>query len=304
MNTVTTQILVLFLISCVGYGAAKLGCFPPATTKNLNKLLLYICVPCMVISAAVGGERTYSEETAFLMLGCSAAMAIFLPILGWLLNVLLHTPRANQPLCQFMAMCGNIGFMGYPVVMAFFGTDAAFLNGLATVCLNILMFGGAVVLLAHDQGEKPTLAPRDLLSPSLVASVLALALFLLHVQLPAFLNGALSSIGSITSPLAMMLIGASLVGVQPRSLLDWRLHVWTLLKQLVVPLAVWFLCKPWFPNLTVLGVMVVVLALPVAAMTIVFANQYNKDIDFAVRGIVATTLWSFVILPIIALVIG
>lgn len=81
------------------------------------------------------------------------------------------------------------------------------------------------------------------------------------------------------------------------------MHLYTLVKQLAVPLAFWFALAPVFPDRTVLGILTLVLAMPVATMTMVLAQRHGSDVQYATRAIVVTTLWSFVILPVLGFVI-
>lgn len=306
VGSVATQILILCVVAGVGLLAAKLGFFGPQVTAGVNKLLINICVPCMVVASAVGDTSGYASDTVYLALGCSAGLCVVMPALGWLVNVALRVPREERNLRQFMTMCTNFGFMGYPVAQAFFGVEALFLHSLVTICLHTMMFAGASLLLGKGRigGDWRSFA-RELLSPGLVASLTALALFLLQVRLPGFVVGSLEQIGGITSPLAMMVIGASLADLDPKDLLlDWRLHVYALVKQLLIPLAFWFALAPVFPSPVVLGLVTLVLALPVAAMTAVLASQYDRDATYVSRGIVVTTVWSFVLLPVLGLVIA
>lgn len=302
---VVGQIGTLFLITCVGYLAGRLGYFDGHATAKLNKLLLYICVPCMTVAAAVGGTEAFSRETALLALAGSLGLCLFLPLSGFALNAVLRVPKAQRPMFRFMTMSSNFAFMGYPVVQAFFGTEAVFLNALGVMFLTILQFSYGVGVLTHGNGKDRTFDWRSLVTPGLVASVVALVLFFTGLRLPSFLEGTLSSIGGIAPPMAMMLIGSSLVGVDAGALLhNLRLHAYALAKQLVIPLVVWFALHSVFPNPLVLGVLTVILAMPVGAMNIVFAGQYRpQDTALTAEAIVVTTLWSFAILPVLALVI-
>ena len=45
------QILALFLVTCVGYLAGRLGFLDDRTVPGVNKLLLNVCVPCMTVAA-------------------------------------------------------------------------------------------------------------------------------------------------------------------------------------------------------------------------------------------------------------
>ncbi len=305
---IVSQILALFLVTCIGFLAGKFGFLDDRTVASVNKLLLYVCLPCMTVAAAVGGGERLSNDTVLLALAASCGLCVVLPLLGPALNWLFRVPRNQRAMYRFMALVPNIGFMGYPVVKAFYGSSAVFLNALALMVITTLQFSYGIAVLSHADGGKRSFFFnwRDLVTPGLVASVVALALFFTGATLPGFLSTALDDVGGVAPPLAMMTIGSSLVGVDVRRVLtDWKLHAYALVKQIAVPLAFWFALVPFFPDRLVLGVAVIVLAMPVGAMNVVFASQYRPDcVDVCARAIVVTTLWSFVTLPVLALFIA
>ena len=126
MAAILTQIVVLFLIACVGLLVAKLGYLDDRTTNNLNKMLLYVFVPCMIVSSALGGASTYGQATVLLMIASAVALYLLLPVVALGVNALLRVPQERRRLTLLMTVCGNVGFMGYPVVQAFFGLFGTF----------------------------------------------------------------------------------------------------------------------------------------------------------------------------------
>ena len=112
MAAILTQIVVLFLIACVGLLVAKLGYLDDRTTNNLNKMLLYVFVPCMIVSSALGGASTYGQATVLLMIASAVALYLLLPVVALGVNALLRVPRERHRLTLLMTVCGNVGFMG------------------------------------------------------------------------------------------------------------------------------------------------------------------------------------------------
>lgn len=54
LSTAIEQMGILFLVACVGFGAAKLGYLDNHTKERLNKLLMNVTLPCMVVASAEG----------------------------------------------------------------------------------------------------------------------------------------------------------------------------------------------------------------------------------------------------------
>ena len=84
---------------------------------------------------------------------------------------------------------------------------------------------------------------------------------------------------------------------------NWRLYVVALLKLLVIPLAVYALMRPIMGQSMVLGVMVVIMAMPVATIITMLSAQYDKDQTLASSSVFITTLLSVVTIPLLAAVL-
>ena len=85
-----------------------------------------------------------------------------------------------------------------------------------------------------------------MVNPGTVSAVAAILLYLLEVQLPSLILQPVASIGSTTTPLAMLVIGSSLARQPLREVLQEKsLLPFTLLRLLVLPAAVLLVCR-WF----------------------------------------------------------
>lgn len=78
---------------------------------------------------------------------------------------------------------------------------------------------------------------KSVVNPSMVASLVAIVLLLSGVRLPLVLEDAMSTLGSVTSPIAMMIVGALKSGVNLRAVVnEARIYPFILIRQIVVPL--------------------------------------------------------------------
>jgi Membrane transport protein. len=109
-----------------------------------------------------------------------------------------------------------------------------------------------VWLLARGRPGK--FDPKVLLSPGLVASFVGLGLFLAGYMLPAPVDTALSLVGSVTTPLAMIVVGALLATLPAARLAgDWRIYFVSALRLLVFPAIAFVLLTPFVTDKLLLG---------------------------------------------------
>ena len=152
----------------------------------------------------------------------------------------------------------------------------------------------AVVALASCSGKKPSVKKllQDIFTnPLIVASVLGGLLLLLHVKLPTVLEKVCSQIGSIASPLSLLVLGASLrwQGVKDNR----RELCWTvLLKQAVIPFIMLGLAVLLGFRNEELGVMVILFGAPCAVSSYPMAEAMGGDGPLAASQVVLTTIFS------------
>ena len=110
----------------------------------------------------------------------------------------------------------------------------------------------------------------------------------------------LASVGSLTSPLAMMLVGASLAVMNVKELFGGvRIYLFTALKQIGIPLLLWPLIRLFIQNDMLASVTLLMASMPVANTAVLFATEYKKDEKQAARGIFITTVDYLITIPFV-----
>ena len=144
--------------------------------------------------------------------------------------------------------------------------------------------------------SKPDL--RDVLSPGTILSVFTIVVYLSGLKLPDVLTGVISSVGAITSPMAMMLTGAALALVDIRTVFTDR-HVYPFLavRQLIFPLIIFPLFALVIKDPVLLGVVFILTIMPCASNSVLFATNYNNDESLAARTVFISTLCSLITIP-------
>ena len=133
-----------------------------------------------------------------------------------------------------------------------------------------------------------------------VTSVLALVLYLLNVPFHPMLVEALSLLDRITSPASMLVIGCVLAAYPLKTIFGgWHVYLFCVVRLIVIPVIVWAVLRLFVTDALILGVMVVISAMPAATNTVLVCSKYNGDESTAASGLFVSTALSLVTLPIL-----
>ena len=115
----------------------------------------------------------------------------------------------------------------------------------------------------------------------------------------------MTSIGNITSPLAMMVIGSHLADMDMRELFAAKhAYIVCALKLIVTPLIGLIFVKLIIGTGSLLASAIVMeSAMPVAMCSVIFSEQYKADVNFAVKGVMLSTVLCIVTIPIFAILL-
>lgn len=304
----------LFLMILLGTVLAKIGILDVHTKQKLTKLLLYVTTPLMIIDAFY--DRLLMVETQAdtqeLGVGYLFAMSFLFYALMLILSVVLvfaiRVPKEKRRLYLFMTIFGNVGFMGFPVVTAVYGNEGLFYSAILNCAFNIIIYTFGVVLMTAgtaDQGSgknvlKTIKWKKLLLSPAVLCSAVAVLIFSCRIHLPCILTDTFDTLGGLTSPLAMLVVGANLSGMKVKEMLsDWKLDLYVLLRQIALPLVFWLAIRLFTTHPVLAPVWLLLSGMPVANTTALFATEYKGDEALASKGIFLSTLLSLASFPLI-----
>ncbi len=305
--TAMTQMGILFLIVILGFVISKLGYFDKPFSDKVSKLLMDVTMPALVV-ASVGdldGSGQWGLVAATVAV-CLAANVIW-TIAGYVIGRILHVAPTQRSLYAFMGFALNIGFMGLPLISALVGGQAVLMASLFILFGNLYMFTIGLTLLRmgpRSDDEEPNehrkleIPWKMLLSPAVLAALVAIVLFLSGIKLPYVLQESFSLVGSITGPLAMLLVGFFLSSQRISELVkEWRMYPFILLKQFLFSgLLVWaasFVIQDY----ELLATLALMSCMPIGAMVPLFAGEAGRDAIVASRFTVGTTVASFISIP-------
>lgn len=304
MNTlpVITSILHLFLIIGIGFVARKLMILDDGRVHWLSHILVNIALPALTISSMQVplSETTIGITESMLFVALAYYFGAF--FISIAICHFIPATREEKGIFQFILVFPNVGFMGIPILMAILGPKSLFYVILFNLPFYLLAFTLGIYLIT--QGSSGKLYIRVLYTPGFVASVMGLFFLLFGYIIPAPASTALDLVGTATTPLAMIVVGA-LLATLPISRLagDWRVAVITALRLIIFPILSFFILSLFVHDEMLLKVTVLLIAMPAASNTILFAEEYNEDPILASQGIFISTLFCLVTIPLIVILL-
>ncbi len=300
IEIVLHQMVQLFVIIALGYVLYKAKLMDRDFNGKLTKLLLNCTLPAMVMASVFEQSSDRDMSVVAEVFAVSIALYICLPAVSFVIVKVMRLPKKDQGLYMFMMTYSNVGFMGFPVVDAIYGSTGVFYAAITNIIFNLTAFTIGVIQINYgsEQSGGGLINFRQLLTPGVSMSVLAVAVYLLNIRMPEDIVSICTSVGNITTPLAMILIGSTLATMDIKSIFnDWHVYPYALVRQIALPILMWTILKFIIKDELISGVISVLMLLPIANLSVLFATLYGKDEQLAAKTIFITTLISIVTVP-------
>lgn len=299
------QMMVLFLYMLIGYLACKKGKFDDIFSKKISWLVVEVANNAMIISAAINSDGSIEGKdfiTTLILAICVYAVlmgvAAFLPLV-------CKVSVREKGIYQLAIVFNNIGFMGYPIISAVYGTSALLYAVLFSITFNILIYTYGIRKIQSSRQDLETEESKgSFLNAGVLCGFLALFLYMAQIPMPQFIKTTASGLSNLTSPLSMMVIGISLCKIPLRKLFsDMKLLIYSLVKLLIIPIVGMFVINRIVDNEMLCHVCMIILATPAASMVVMLAEQYDGNEELAARIVALSTLLSVVTIPIVSAVV-
>ncbi|HIF5157218.1 TPA: AEC family transporter [Clostridioides difficile] len=303
-SNIFIQVAVLFIIILVGYFVRKFNLLDDHCTSKLSTLTMTVFLPSMIISSMQINFDSKMIQKILLLLFTSLIMYIDSIIIAFLLKYILKcNDKKDLGIYQYIVVFSNVAFMGYPVIEAVLGHEAIFYTAIFNLPFNLFSFTLGIYLLSKGSTSRG-FSIKSLISPATIAIVIGLFLFVTGLRLPQFINEPLEMLGSITTPISMIIIGSLLANSSALDcFVNKKLYIVTFIRLLVLPVIVYFILKGWINDKMILAIPVVISSMPAAANTAIMANQYDSNITLASQCVFFTTLFSVISIPFISILL-
>ena len=295
---IDTQLL-LFLYMLCGVIVSKIGIIRDDNRGVLVRVLMDVAMPMMVLNAFNKPTDPEALRASILVMVIAAASCF----VTWGIGTLLwrRQPDNKRKVLMYASMFSNAGNAGLPVLNQVFGPEGVFYGSMYLIPPRILQW--TVGMGFFLKPKKGAFVKNVLLNPMVVVVYIGFILMAFNWQIPGVFGTAIANLGAMTSPLAMILIGATLAKMKPRALLDPVVLLVSALRLIVFPLAAALTLKALGVDQMTMNLCVILLAMPIASNTAAMAERYGGDYVFASACVSVSTLLSVVTVPLITWIV-
>jgi malate permease and related proteins len=297
------EMLVLYGMAGVGFIVRRTGILNEHANQVLTQLILYVTLPALILfSLDISFSYSLVTSMAWLIV-MSAFILTAACLMAFFMGRHAQLPSKQKAVYQSLIIFGNQGFIGYAVIYILFQQEGIVYLTLFNLCYLVLIWTYGIYLFTSN---KRAIRWRSIfLNPGILSTLAGLAILLSPLQFPERVLNGLESVGKMTIPLSMMVIGSLIANVNLRgflsSLKNSYLWISAVVRLLVIPLLLvpFALFSMPFPLLIIA---VIVSGMPSAPTTSLYAQKYGADPVFASFGVLLSTLLCILSIPILYLI--
>ena len=287
---IVSNFAYLLVVLCAGVAASRAGLVDDRHTDLLTTFAFYVALPALVFSSTASRSLGAVFDPR-LVVGVWAVLGVVAAV-GWVVHG--RASDATRSVAVVQSYHCNLGFLGLPITAATFG-------GVVTAKASLVLGAGAVaqvpltvVLLAlvNDADANLRAELRGVATnPIIVALAAGLGCAALGVGVPGSVSTALGAVSTLALPAALLAVGASLS--LDREALDLpTVGSVVFLKMVLMPAVALGVFTLLSADASTTRAGVLMLAMPTAISTFVYATELGGDADLASANVFVTTLVS------------
>ncbi len=275
----------VFIIIIVGFVLGKF--YKKLDADSLVAVLVYITVPALIVTSISKSPVQLAEFFQIIAIG-----SLIVLISGGLLYVILRIFKSNMHGLYLPLTIGNTGYLGYPIALAAFGGLGLSRAIVYDVTSSIFLFSIGIFIV-HSRNELKEIFKIPLIY-ALAAGIL---LNVLKISLPEIVFKPLEMIGSITIPLALIVLGHRLASIKISHLkISLLASLFKIVGGFLIALVVVLILKL---DSDIAKVIILQAAMPSAVMSMILCHKYKRDSDVVTSIVMVSTILSVLTIPLV-----
>lgn len=298
-----TTVGVMLFYAVPGFLLVKSKLVGSEGISNFAKLLMYVCSPMLVIYSFLNIDFSWSlvgkMGIAFVF-----AMSIMLLFVIAFSRIFKNKEDAKYRIYTLATVFPNCAFMGVPILQAVLPQypEALAFSVMFSMALNISAWTVGSYVITGD--KKYIGIKKVVLNPQVFALLVAIPLFIIGVKLPTQIDGMVTLLAKMTTPLCMLIMGMRLATTPVKGIfLKPMQYVIIGIKQIILPLLVFLILLPLPFDENMKASMYIIFACPVASVILSFAEMLGKGQRDAANMVLLGTSLSALTIPLMCLLI-
>ncbi|MGE4276355.1 MAG: AEC family transporter [Lawsonibacter sp.] len=304
-----SNLIGLFSLIGVGFLLVRVNLIPASASGSMTALLMKVTLPASIFSSMIRPFDMGFFRDAVVIFFIGFGFFLGYAGLSWLLSRLFRVPKGRRGMWMECCTFCNNGFMGFPVAYAIFGDEGLALAVILGISFNLLIYTLGAKMVALDQpegGQAPQVSwSKVMFSVINFTIVLSLLFYCFQIPVPAAVFTPIQHLANVTTPLSMLITGMNLAESRLSDVIfDRDAITASFVRLLVFPILTWALLRLLpVSNPLVLGVTLIIMSMPSAAVSVAMGEQYNGCTELGARAVFLSSLLCIVTIPMISLLL-
>lgn len=305
MTVLLEKMALMLILLVLGYVAVRLKIVPEDFNKGLSKLVINVLLVGMILSSVINKELE--------MTGTEVAQGVLMMAIAQIIGILIGVAsvklipslkRGDSGMYSMLIGFMNNGFMGFPLVAAFFGEDCVFFASLSNIPFNLMLYTIGIRMLQKGNGDEK-LDLKRIINMPIIATLAALIIFVFEIPMPALVDDVMDTLSAAVVPLSMMCIGMSLGNVPIKAaVLQPKMYIVSFMRLIVAPLIAWLILRMFITNPQTLGIIILLELTPSAVICTMLGLENGRDGVESSSGIFISTVLSVITIPLMIALLG
>lgn len=304
-SIIIPKLLNLLMLLLLGVFAARIRIVTKEKLKVLQDLLMNIILPILSFNLLLEQKVTFFDLLSLKeMVFAQLCIYPVLILAGFISVKLLGMKYPQSNVHMGCMISGNYAYVVLPLIYALYqGTPATVFIPLGCSVEALVIWTVGITLYTWGQGGYGLSGLKKMLNPITFAVLLGFLVNTVALPLPVILTDTISQVGSMSTPLGMIYLGASLCFMEWRNLSNLKSAlVYVMTKMLLVPLLVYAASSRFFTEAESI-VLMLTCASPSTTIAVMIARQNHLDVDYAGEIVSISTLFCAVTIPLLFLCI-
>lgn len=286
-------IFPVFALILLGFLIGKTQLLNDGFFAGANKLCFKVSLPILILYNLYTTKASIAEYSGVLtfavvgVIGAIVLLLIFIPI--------FVKDNAKRGVMIQGSFRSNYVIFAIPLAGNLFGAENLGASVVLTAVIVPIFNISSVIILSFFNREsklEPAKLIKDIVTnPLIIAAVLGLLISGFNITLPNFIENPLSSLASMASPLALIVLGATFRLEHAKQNMHYILSV-SAIKLIILPLIAVIAAVLMGFRGPELGALLVLFASPIAVSSFIMAEQSGCDGSLAGELVVFTTAFS------------
>ena len=287
------SILDLCLLMLTGFAAFRFKIIKKEGLNTMNGVLLNIALPATMLKSFQMDLLFEKKELLVSALGLS----LLCQLLSIALPFILIRKGPDRNVERSAVAFSNNAFIAIPLLTSIYGDIGTFYASALNVISILFVFSVQPLMISGKFSAKDV--ARKTLNNKVIITLAAVALLIADIHLPRFIMTPVGYLGSLTTPLALLSIGAGIAQSEPSHMFNGRVVWISFLRLIVVPLIICFIFRLFSQDPTVLLCFYILASTPTGSLTPIYCEQEGIAADKASGIFLLTTIACVVTIPFI-----